>query len=1110
MTAMTWSKNRDGAACERLPAARRRRCRGAAVAALAVACLAPAAGAGGAAAPAARRPLGGADGLGGPGGMRFRNVGPFRGGRVCAVTGVRGRPATFYFGSSGGGVWKTDDAGTTWDPISDRDFSTGSVGAIAVAPSDANVIYAGTGESQPRGNVAAGDGVYKSTDAGRSWLNVGLRATQHISRVAIDPRDSDVVYVAALGHTWGPNPERGIYRSRDGGRSWRRVLFVDDRTGAADLAMDPHNPRVLFAALWQFQRVPWSIESGGPASGLYRSSDGGDSWSKLAGGLPAGVVGRIGVAVSGARRDRVWAIVEAVDGGLFRSDDGGGSWLRVSSAHALRQRAWYYSWVYADPRQPDTVYLPNVELNKSIDGGRTFTYVGPRFGDNHDLWIDPDDPERMILGNDGGARISLNGGRTWSSEDNQPTAQIYRVATDGRVPYWLYGAQQDKTTIAIPSAVPGPGIGERDWHAVGGGECGWVAPDPSDPEVVYAGGYGGEITRYDHRTRQAREIAAWPQQIDGQAVRDLRYRWNWNAPILVSRHPPHVLYHAAQVLLRSPDGGETWEEVSPDLTRNDRGKQGYSGGPIGHEITGVEVYDTIFALAESPHDGATIWAGSDDGLVHLTRDGGRSWRDVTPRGLPEWIQINALEVSPHDPAGAYLAATLFKAEDRRPYLYKTSDYGRTWSRIDGGIPAGAFTRVVREDPARRGLLYAGTEAGLYVSLDDGASWQPFQLNLPAVPITDLQVAGDDLVVATQGRAFWILDDLTPLRRWRPELAGRPVVLLPPRPAVRGDGAALDAEGARRARLGQNPPPGLVIDFWLARRPGPDEAVAIEVLAGGKVIRSISNRAPGRRAGESDGGGSAGGGSEPRPEEDEEAGGGVLAPKAGLNRFVWDLRMEEPRLITTKLIFDDYPPAAVRVAPGAYTVRLRVGEATFEEQASVLPNPRVAGAGAGAGSAAAAIAADLERQARLLAEIHRRLAETHELVRRIRDLEARVRDQAERAAQLGKAGAFRQAARELTAKLDGVAEKLWNPELQADEDSLVYTPKLDFQFAALAGVLETADAKPTPAEERRYADLDAQLAALRGELRAIWERDLAAFNRALEAAGVPPLMAAPWW
>jgi photosystem II stability/assembly factor-like uncharacterized protein len=1054
------------------------------------------------------------------GGMRFRSVGPYRGGRVCAVAGVRGRPATFYFGSTGGGVWKTTDAGTSWEPISDRDFTTGSVGAIAVAPSDPNVLYVGTGESQIRGNVAAGDGVYRSTDAGRSWINVGLRETRHISRVAVHPRDPDTVYVAALGHAWGPNPERGVYRSRDGGKSWRQVLFVDSRTGAADLAMDPANPRILYAAFWQAYRAPWSIESGGPASGLYRSTDGGDSWTKLAGGLPAGIVGRIGVAVSPARPGRVWAIVEAAEGGLFRSDDGGDQWERVSAAHQLRQRAWYYSWVYADPRHADTVYLPNVELNKSIDGGHTFTTVGPPFGDNHDLWIDPDDSDRMILGNDGGARVSWNGGRTWSSEDNQPTAQIYRVATDQRAPYWLYGAQQDKTTIALPSAVPGPGIGAGDWHPVGGGECGWVAPDPRDPQVVYAGGYGGEITRYDHRTRQAREITAWPQQIDGQATRDLRYRFNWTAPILVSRHAPHYLYHAAQVLLRSADGGETWQEVSPDLTRNDRQKQGFSGGPIGWEITGVEVYDTIFALAESPHDAATIWAGSDDGLVHLTRDGGKSWRNVTPRGLPEWIQINSLEASPHDPANAYLAATLYKLEDRRPYLYKTSDYGRSWSRITAGIPAGAFTRVVREDPVRRGLLYAGTESGLYVSLDDGASWQRFQLNLPVVPITDLEVKGRDLVVATQGRSFWILDDLSPLRRWQPASplgasgasvapgasvasggAGGGVALYPPLPAVRGDGAALDAEAAARAALGQNPPPGLVIYFWLQDEPKAGEAVTLEILAGGKVVRTVSSRPGDRPPTERPP-------SDPAPSEraaaerpaaaaDEPSPSAAFAPRAGLNRFVWDLRMDEPRLITPKLIFDDYPPAGVKVAPGLFTVRLRLGRQTCEQEARVEPNPLVP-----------ATVADLERQARLLAEINQKLAETHELVHRIRDVKAQIHDLTGRAALLGKAAALEESARPLAARLDRVAEQLWNPELQADEDSLVYTPRLDFQFAALAGVLATADARPTAAEERRFAELDAQLAALRTELRQIFERDLAAFNRTVAAQGVPPVVTAP--
>jgi photosystem II stability/assembly factor-like uncharacterized protein len=1059
------------------------------------------------------------------GAMRFRSVGPYRGGRVCAVSGVRGRPATFYFGATGGGVWKTDDAGAHWENVSDRDFRTGSVGAIAVAPSDANVIYVGTGESQMRGNVEAGDGVYKSTDAGRIWANVGLRETRHISRVVVDPRDPQVVYVAALGEAWGPSRERGVYRSRDGGRSWQRVLFVDDRTGAADLAMDPRNPRVLFAGMWQAYRAPWSIESGGPASGLYRSTDGGDSWTKLAGGLPTGTVGRIGVAVSGAREGRVWAIVEAREGGLFRSDDGGAEWQRVSAAHALRQRAWYYSWVYADPRNADTVWLPNVELNKSIDGGRTFTMVGRRFGDNHDLWIDPDDPERMILGNDSGARITWNGGRTWSSADNQPTAQIYRVAIDRREPYWLYGAQQDNTTVGIPSAAPGPGIGRGDWHPVGGGECGWVAPDPGDPEVVYAGGYGGQITRYDHRARQGREIVAWPQQIDGQATRDLKYRFNWNAPILVSRHEPHVLYHAAQLLLRSRDGGASWEEISPDLTRNDKGKQGFSGGPIGLEITGVEVYDTIFALAESAFDAATIWAGSDDGLVHVTRDGGKSWADVTPRGLPEWIQVNALEASPLDPGGAYLAATMYKLGDRRPYLLRTGDYGKSWSRIDGGIPEGAFTRVARADPVRRGLLYAGTEKGLYVSLDDGTSWQPFQLNLPVVPITDLAVAGRDLVVATQGRSFWILDDLTPLREWQRAKALREAMLFPPLPAARDDGAALDAEDAARAGLGENAPAGLVVYYWLARagEKSAAPAVEIEILAGGKVIRRVSSRRVKTETTEAKPGGAAA--------EVDDAAPAVLEPKAGLNRFVWDLRREEPKLLVPKLIFDDYPPAGVRVAPGTYTVRLRVGAQTVEQEARVLPNPRAAAA------AGAASAADLERQEQLLAAIHARLEETHELVRRIRDLEAQLRDRMERVGRDGAggggggagaggvaaaravggdggsgaatgAGALEESARRLTTRLDAVAAKLWNPELQADEDSLVYTPRLDFQFAALAGILSEADARPTAAEERRFADLESQLASLRAQLREIWKRDVPAVNSALEAQGLPRL-AVPW-
>ncbi|HKC23435.1 MAG TPA: glycosyl hydrolase, partial [Thermoanaerobaculia bacterium] len=688
------------------------------------------------------------------GGMTFRSIGPYRGGRVTAVAGVRGDRLTYYFGGSGGGVWKTSDGGSNWEPVSDKDFKTGSVGAIAVSESDPNVVYAGMGESPIRGNLSHGDGVWKSTDAGLSWRNVGLRDSRQIARVRVHPVHNEVVWVAAQGHPWAPNEERGVYRTQDGGATWKKVLGVDDRTGACDLALDPSNPRILYAAFWQVVRRPWELVSGGPGSSLYRTTDGGDTWKKLTEGLPEEAWGRVGVAASGARPGRVFAMVEAAKkGGLYVSDDSGEKWKQVNDEHKIRERAWYYSWVYPDPKNAEVVWLPNVQMHRSADGGRSFEKVSVPHGDNHDLWIDPDDPSRMILGNDGGATITPNGGRTWTTQGNQPTAQFYRVTTDDRFPYWVYGSQQDNSSVAIPSGVPGEAIDSSDWHSVGGGESGWIAPSPRNPDIVFGGEYGGQITRYDHRTRETRQIMAWPQLADGHATKELKYRFQWNAPIVISPHDPGILYHASHVLLRSTDEGETWEEASPDLTRNDPSKEGKSGGPISTDVTGVEVYDTIFALAPSKHEKGVIWAGSDDGLVHITRDDGKTWQNVTPAGIPAWIQINSLEVSPHDKATAYVAATMYKHDDFRPYLYRTNDYGKTWTKIVNGIPDGAFTRVVREDAARRGLLYAGTETGLFVSFDDGANWIPFQRNLPAVPITDMQVKNGDLVVATQGRAF---------------------------------------------------------------------------------------------------------------------------------------------------------------------------------------------------------------------------------------------------------------------------------------------------------------------------------------------------------------------
>ncbi|MGE5232646.1 MAG: VPS10 domain-containing protein [Acidobacteriota bacterium] len=1008
-------------------------------------------------------------------GLRFRSIGPYRGGRVTAVAGVRGQPNVYFFGATGGGVWKTTDAGTTWEPISDHDFHTGSIGAIAVAPSDPNVLYVGTGESPIRGNLSSGDGLYKSTDAGATWSHLGLAGSEQIARVAVDPRDPERVYVAAQGSPWGPSEERGVYRSRDGGRTWQRVLFVSQRAGACDLALDPTNPRVLYAAFWQVVRRPWTIDSGGPDSGLYESSDGGDSWKRLGGGLPEGVVGRIGVAVAPAQPQRVWAIVEAKDGGVYRSDDGGESFVLASSAHKLRERAWYYSWIYADPKNADTVWVPNVELHKSIDQGKTFTAV--LLGDTHDLWIDPDNPQRMILGDDGGARVSVNGGQTWSSEMNQPTAQIYRVLVDRRSPYWIYGAQQDQGTIAIPSAVPGDGIGAGDWYDVGGGESAWIAPDPRDPDQVWAGSYGGSITRYDHRTRQAREVSAELQPIDGMATRDLRYRFNWNAPVLVSRHDPDVLYHAAQKLLRSRDRGETWEEASPDLTRNDPARQGYSGGPIGWEITGAEVYDTIFALAESPQEKGTLWAGTDDGLVWMTTDDGGHWTQVTPPGLPEWAQVNSIELSPLDSQAAYVVATRYKLGDRRPYIFRTRDRGRTWTAIVHGIPDTAFARAVREDPERRGLLYAGTEAGLYVSFDDGDSWRPWRSNLPPVPITDLAVAQGDLVVATQGRAFWVLDDLSPLHAWRPEIAAADAFLFPPRAALRRHTAGPTGDHALRQALGENAPQGVAATFWLKQKPPGD--VTLEILDGGRVLRTYSSRPATTATAAS------------AQDDDRDHVDKPLEVHAGINRVVWDLRESVPALLVPGYVYDDFPPQGVMVPPGRYTVRLRVGERTLEQTAEILPDPAVAVA-----------AADLARQAELARQAQAGLASTHRLVRGLRDLDAQLATLARNAPELATP------AQALQKKLDALSRELLNPDLQADEDSLVYTPALDFQFAALASYVTSADAAPRPAERQRLTELEARLQGLRQKLDTLLGEDLAALVAQARAKGygaiVPPV------
>ncbi|MDX6290446.1 MAG: hypothetical protein QOH42_2245, partial [Blastocatellia bacterium] len=909
--------------------------------------------------------------------LQWRSIGPFRGGRSTAVTGVASQPMVFYFGGTGGGVWKTTDGGINWEPVSDGSvFGTGSVGAIGLSDSDANTIYVGMGESPIRGNVSHGDGVYKSTDGGKTWKHVGLEDTRQISRIRVNPKNSDIVYVAAQGHVWAPNQQRGVFRSKDGGKTWEKVLFRSDKAGACDLIIDPTNPSVLYAGFWEVYRKPWTLESGGSGSGIFKSTDGGDTWNEITRnpGLPKGTIGIVGITVSPANPDRLWAIVEAEDGGVFRSDNGGKNWTRTNEQRNLRQRAWYYSRIYADPKNADTVYVLNTGFYRSNDGGRTFSGIGVPHGDNHDLWIAPEDPNRMIESNDGGANVSFNGGKSWSEQD-QPTAQFYRVALDNDFPYHIYGAQQDNSTVRIASRTTDFGITASDWFDVGGGESGWIAPSPKDSEIVYAGSYDGLITRYDHRTGQLRDVNPYPNNPMGWGAGDIKYRFQWNFPIVFSPHDQNTMYAGANVLFKSTNEGQSWEVISPDLTRNDKSKQGPSGGPLTKDNTSIEYYDTIFTVMESPVQAGTIWSGSDDGLVYVTRDGGKNWSNVSPGKdiMPEWIQINSLEASPFDPATAYVAATMYKYDDYKPYLYKTSDYGKTWKKITNGISDGAFTRVVREDPNKRGLLYAGTETGLYLSFDDGANWQSMQFNLPVVPITDLAIhkREKELVAATQGRAFWIFDDL-PMLHQLMDAGGLKAIsdtkLFKPKESYRmpgGGGFQLPAT----ATVGKNPAGGVVIYYSLKAKPTTD--VVIEFFdANGKSIRKFTGRLPRPGAG---GGGSAAP-AQPAAGEGEGFGGPAATPvptDAGLNRFVWDMRYTEAVRFPGMILWSG-ETRGPKVVPGTYQVKLTVDGATLTETFEVKSDPRLT-----------TTAAEYAKQLDLSLKIRDKLNETHNAIISIR-------------------------------------------------------------------------------------------------------------------------------
>lgn len=856
--------------------------------------------------------------------LRWRSIGPFRGGRVTAVAGVASQPLVYYQGATGGGVWKTTDAGITWTPVSDSFFKTGSVGAIAVADSDPNIVYAGMGEACLRANISQGDGVYKSTDAGRTWTHSGLSDTRSIGKVRIDPRDPNLVYVAAVGHPFGSNSERGVFRSRDGGRTWQRVLFVNDRTGAVDLALDPRDARVLYASTWQVLRTPSGIISTGPGSGIYKSVDGGDTWNQLTKGLPQGDKGKIGIAVSPVDSKRVWATVEAEDGGVYRSYDAGQTWRRLNGDFSVRGRQYYYGHIFADPQELDTVYtFSSKGFFKSTDGGVTYTTLRAPHGDYHDLWIDPRNHLRMINGNDGGATVTFNGGATWSTLDNQPTAQFYEVITDNHFPYRIYGSQQDNTTVSIPSRTDSGGIAATDWYSVGGGESGYLAPDPKNPEVTYGGSYWGTLTRYDHSTNQVRNITIWPDYPGGRTAAEMKYRFQWTYPIVIPPLAPDTIYAGANLVFRSTDQGQSWDAISPDLTRNDKTRE--HGGRL------EEYYSTIFAIAPSPVRKDVIWTGSDDGLVHVTVDSGKKWINVTPRDLPEWSRINMIEASPYDAGAAYVAANRYQLDDNRPYIFKTSDYGKTWKLLTRGIPGNVFTRTVRADPGRKGLLYTGTESGVYVSFDDGENWQPLQLNLPGVPITDLTIKDRDLIAATQGRAFWVLDDLTLLHQIDTSQTTR---LFKPRDVYRP--TRRFRGGAGLQGMGQNLVSDLAVTYYL---PAKANAARLDFLdQSGAIIKSFAN----------------------------------VPASAGMNRFEWDLRHPDAHGLDGETHLSGGSLRGPVAIPGTYRVKLTTDDGVREQSFAILKDPRLS-----------STSEDYRRQLEFMLGVRDKLSETNDAINRIR-------------------------------------------------------------------------------------------------------------------------------
>ena len=1064
--------------------------------------------------------------------LKWRCIGPPRGGRTGAVAGHPTEQAVFFFGACAGGVWKSDDAGTHWQNVSDGYFTSSAVGAIAIADADPNVIYAGMGETAIRADISYGDGIYKSVDGGDSWQFVGLADTHHIGKIRVHPSDGDLVYAAALGHVFGPNSERGVFRSADGGGSWEKILCRSDKAGATDLAMSPSNPRVLFAAIWETHRNFWELSSGGPDSGLHRSVDGGDTWTDISGssGLPTGILGKIGVAVSAVRPQRVWAIIEAEKGGLFRSDDGGDTWQLVCDRRELLGRPFYYCHVYADPQDADTVYILDFKMWKSTDGGATFVEIHTPHGDNQDLWIDPRNPQRMIEGNDGGACVSFNGGNSWTTILNQLTSQFYRIDVDDRFPYCVYATQQDNSSIGVPSASEYGAIPWSQCFPVGTGESGDIAVHPEDDDIVYIGAIGsspggmGVLQRYNHHTKEIRLVSVWPEEYFGRAPKDLKYRFNWTYPIAFSPHDASVLYVAGNRVFRTTDEGRSWTAISPDLTRDDVTRQEASGGPITTDVSGAETYCTVYAFAESPVEKGVLWAGSDDGLIHVSKDGGGNWQAVTPAGLPEWTQVACIEPSSHDGGTAYVAATRYKLDDYNAYLYKTTDYGASWTTMSASFPEGEISRVVREDNAQPGLLFVGTETGIFFSADSGVSWRRLETNLPVVPVYDIKVKGNDLVAGTHGRSFWILDDITPLRN----LADAGTRLLKPAPAYRrwvnwlarepktmaaGAKANIlvlgahashnDSEGEHgewvRTLLdaGEDRPLGALIYYVLDEEPS--QPITLSFLdTSGDVIVEYESRSATDSEGED----------EPALEEDDEKGDKPtrFAPaRKGLNRFVWDMRYADAaRSVEDSPVRRKIEPIAKQrpgrtgavVAPGRYEVHLRVGEASYVETLEVRADPRLD-----------VTTEDLEAQVDLCRRSRDKLSALNESIDRLRRIQRQALDTAARArgsktvaSEDGES--ITKAARDLATRLETIEAELTQIDLDGSSDVLRIPVKLNGMLSGLIVSATMGDGAPTESMLALFEDLSGQVDEQLSNLQAVVDGDVAAFNSLVDEAKLP--------